>query len=94
MKNHVALTAEKSREDRSSTAALLTRAGALLIDAAGMLRIEAAEWRSRKSSVPRSWDGGMSEWANKCERIADTNVAAATSMSEHAKRIAKATGAA
>jgi len=73
--------------------ALLNRAGALLLDAADMLRIEAEEWRSRKNSIPRSWHSGMSDWAERCDRIAGTNTAAATAMSETAKKIAEATQA-
>ncbi len=77
---------------------LLTRAGAQLLDAAGMLRMEAAEWRDRKSQVPKGWDNGAATaglakkaWADRCERIAETNNSAATAFAATAKKIAAAT---
>lgn len=72
--------------------ALMTKAGALLLDAAGMLQIEAQEWRdrSRETPPPAYRSGGAKAWAERCERIASTNISAATSMSETAKKIAAA----
>lgn len=77
---------------RPEVVALLQKAGAQLLDAASMLRVEAQEWRDRKGSISRSWIGGISEWASKCERIAEINTSAATSFEATAKNIAKAIG--
>lgn len=77
------------------TTALLIRAGALLLDAAGMLRMEADEWRGRKSSPPKNWTAhaDAASWADKCERIAETDERAAKAMLEHARKIGEAVNA-
>jgi hypothetical protein len=88
--NHVSTSAEQSRSDRSSTSALMTKAGALLMDAAGMLRLEAQEWRSRKRQMATGGEWTPTTWADKCERVAAINDKAATAMVEHAKKLAEA----
>lgn len=67
------------------------RAGALLIDAAGMLRMEAQEWRDRKSQMATGGGWTPATWAERCDRIADTNTRVATSMDQVAKKIAEMT---
>lgn len=70
---------------------LLTKAFALLDDAAGMLRMEANEWRSRRNDPPKSWlsSSDAKAWAIKCERVAEINISAATSMARTSDRIAE-----
>lgn len=74
---------------------LLTQAVARLMDAAGMLRMEAGEWRSRKNEQPKNFEAMTDKaWADKCERVAKINEAAADAMIETAKQIAQASTAA
>lgn len=72
--------------------AIANRAGALLLDAAGMLRMEASEWRDRMGQPPKDWTrhASATDWKEKCERVASINISAATSMAETAKKIAEA----
>jgi hypothetical protein len=66
---------------------VLVKAGSLLMDAAGMLRIEAREWLDRRSYPVPQWE--KDGWSDRCERIAQTNIAAATSMEQTAKQLAE-----
>jgi hypothetical protein len=74
---------------------LMIRAGARLMDAAGMLKMEAEEWRRRKSEPSKEWLRSSASdakgWAERCERIAKTNMEAAHAMFDHAKLLAEAT---
>ena len=69
--------------------ALVIKAGAQLLDAAGMLRIEAAEWQARGDNVPSDWNvNERGSWAARCERIAETNNKAALVFQATAKELA------
>lgn len=67
----------------------ITQAGALLIDAAGMLRLEAQEWLDRKGTIAPGKGWSLNEWKERCERIAAINRQAADKMSAVAKKLAK-----
>lgn len=88
-------TATMNTESRTATTSqiektLLARAGAQLMDAAGMLRMEAGEWRSRKKAQPKNFDAMTdAAWADKCERLAKINEAAAASFLETARKLAE-----
>ena len=67
---------------------VLHKSGSLLLDAAGMLRMEAREWLDRRSYPVPQWE--KDGWSDRCERIAATNTSAATAMEQTAKKIAEA----
>jgi hypothetical protein len=69
---------------------LMLSARSLLHNAAGILRLEAQEWQDRRNQKPRGRDWTAEAWLDRCERIAETNMRAATAMSEHAEKIAEA----
>ena len=68
----------------------LLRARDLLVNAGGMLHLEAHEWRSRKNSIPRTWDSGISAWAERCERVGNNNANAAAAMLDIAELLSDA----
>ncbi len=89
----------KGECEKGDLSDLLTQTGARLMDAAGMLRMEASEWRSRKNEPPNQFLNhmpsrqlGNTAWADKCERVAKINEAAAAVFLAQARKAADAVG--